>query len=425
MKLPPLYIPGCPHRPTLKQWIGLSLPGVRELLYGGAAFGGKSDFLLMAALQYIDQPHYSAVIFRRTFPQLSGAEDGLLARALEWLGPLPEFEGIEMIHGMPVRWKYRGGGTLSFSHLQYDRDKYNHQGPSYQFIGWDELTQFLESQYLYLMSRQRRLKDSVIPLRIRASSNPGGEGHEWVKARFVDAAASAKRLFLPAKLTDNPHADSEEYADTLSELHPYEREQLLNGDWDVRPPGSRFRREWFKLDYDERPADRGLQWLRRWDLAGTEPNGSNDPDYTVGTLWARMPSGAFICADMQRFRGTPQTVETRLKQTAQLDGRETEIVIEQEPGSSGKFTVDYLVRQLAGWNVRGRPSTGDKVKRSDPYASQAEAGNVHLVRGHWNEAFLLEHEQFTGEGKMHDDIVDTGSGAISDLTMGHQEVMVR
>ena len=427
MKLAELYIPGCPHRPTLKQWIALSLPSTREILYGGAAAGGKSDFLLMAALQYIDQPHYSAVIFRRTFPQLSAPEDGLMARATEWLGPHPDFDGIDTIHGLPTRWKYRGGGTLSFAHMQLERDKYNYAGPSYQYIGWDELTQFTESQYRFMFSRHRRLRESAIPLRVRAASNPGGDGHDWVKARFVSPPpdASGRRLFIPAKLSDNPHVDAEDYTETLGEMHPYEREQLLNGDWDVRPPGSRFRREWFAIDYEERPASRDLHWLRRWDIAGTEPNGSNDPDYTVGTLWTRTPSGAFVCADMQRFRGTPQVVEARLKQTAQLDGREVEIVIEQEPGSSGKFTVDYLVRQLAGWNVRGRRSTGDKVKRSDPYASQAEAGNVHLVRGQWNEAFLLEHEQFTGEGKMHDDIVDTGSGAIADLTMGHQEVMVR
>jgi predicted phage terminase large subunit-like protein len=382
------------------------------MLYGGAAGGGKSDFLLMAALQYIDQPGYSAVIFRRTFPQLAAPEDGLLARALEWLGPLPEFDGIETIHGLPVRWKRRGGGTLSFSHLQYERDKYNHQGPSYQFIGWDELTQFLESQYRYLLSRLRRLEGSSIPLRVRAASNPGGEGHDWVKARFVTLTdPSERRLFLPAKLSDNPHLDAADYTQTLSEMHPYERDQLLRGDWDARPPGSRFKREWFPI-IETRPASMH-KMIRRWDLAATEAKPGRDPDWTVGCLMGRQ-DGAFYICDVQRFRTTPAGVDARLLQTAQLDGRHVGIRIEQEPGSSGKIAARHFTKLLAGFDVRSEPVTGDKVVRSNPLASQAEAGNVRLVRGNWGEEFLRELEMFPNGS--HDDQVDAASGALENLT---------
>jgi predicted phage terminase large subunit-like protein len=411
LKLPELYLPGCPHRPTRKQWIALSLPGVREILYGGAAGGGKSDYLLMAALQYIDQPGYSAVIFRRSFPQLAAPEDGLLARALEWLGGRPEWQGIDTIHGMPVRWHRAGGGTLSFSHLQLERDKYNHQGPSYQFIGWDELTQFSQSQYSYLTSRLRRLKDSQIPLRVRAASNPGGEGHDWVKARFVDPHEhQARRLFIPARLSDNPHLDAEDYRATLSELHPYERDQLLRGDWNARQPGSRFQREWFKLA-PAAPAQ-GRR-VRYWDLAATEPKPGKDPDWTVGVRMAAS-DGRFCVEDVKRLRGSPRTVDALVLQTAHLDGPTVQIEIEQEPGASGKIAAAHFIRLLAGFPVRCRTVTGDKVVRSNPLASQAEAGNVEILAGPWVEEYLRVLEMFPNGS--HDDDVDATSGAFAALT---------
>jgi predicted phage terminase large subunit-like protein len=147
----------------------------------------------------------------------------------------------------------------------------------------------------------------------------------------------------------------------------------------------------------------------------------------VGSLWGKTRDRPprYVCADVERFREEPFGVEERVKATAQRDGHRVRIRFEQEPGSSGKFTVHYLVRQLAGYDVAGKPSTGNKVLRSDPLASQAAAGNVDLVRGPWNEAFLSEFERFNGDPKVHDDIVDTGSGAFEDLTRGGGEVMVR
>ena len=414
MTLPNLLLPGCAHRPTVKQWIALASYSPREILYGGAAGGGKSDFLLMAALQFVDVPGYSAVIFRRTFPQLSAPEDGLLARAQEWLGPDPEFEGLDTISGYPTRWRFKGGGTLSFSHMQHESDRFNHQGPSYQFIGYDELTQFSESQYRYLLSRLRRVEGFPVPLRVRATSNPGGAGHDWVRERFpIDAPGVDGCRYIPAKLGDNPHLDSAPYAKTLEQLHPYERAQLLDGRWDVRPPGSRFQREWFPVK-DARPAE-GRR-VRRWDLAATAARPGADPDWTAGVLMARTPEGAFVIEDVQRFRGSPGTVASRVTQQARIDGAEVAVRIEQEPGSSGKIAAHHWAKMLAGFDVRSVPSTGDKVVRSNPLASQAEAGNVSLVRGVWLEDYLRELEMFPGGS--HDDQVDASSGARDDLTSG-------
>lgn len=398
------------HAPTARQHAGLLLNEKRELLYGGAAGGGKSDFLLMAALQFVDVPGYCAAILRRTFSQLSKA-DGLLLRAQEWL--TGKAQGVETMGGTPTKWIFPSGARLEFGHCQREQDRYDYQSAAYQFIGFDELTQFTERIYLYLMSRLRRMEGAPVPLRVRSASNPGGIGHDWVKARFIEADDD-KRVFLPSRLQDNPHLDRVEYESALNELHPYDRAQLLEGNWDVRPPGAIFRREWFDV-IPEVPADVDRP-VRYWDLAGTEPSAGTDPDWTAGSKMARTPGGYFPILDMQRFRGTPHAVEQRVGQTATIDGQGTRIYVEQEPGSSGKFVIDHFRKVLVGFPLRGHRPTGDKFKRMDPLASQAEAHKVPLVNGPWVEPFLQELEMIAGDGKQHDDQADASAGALQQLS---------
>jgi predicted phage terminase large subunit-like protein len=179
-----------------------------------------------------------------------------------------------------------------------------------------------------------------------------------------------------------------------------------------------FRREWFRL-IDAAPSaapgerlPNSLRKVRFWDLASTEHNPGTDPDWTVGVLMGRA-GGSYYVLDVRRTRGTPGTVEALVKQTAQMDGRDVAIVIEEEPASAGKALVASYVRALAGWNLRGHKPTGDKATRAAPLASQAEAGNVRLLRGPWNRAFLDELELFRGGG--HDDQVDAAAGAFGHL----------
>lgn len=233
-----------PHQPHMPQALFLALPH-SEILYGGAAGGGKSDALLMAALQYVDVPGYAALILRKTYADLA-LPGAIMDRSKEWLKRTDaRWNEVEK------KWTFPSGATLSFGYLQTANDKYRYQGAEFQMIGFDELTQFDEPDYRYLLSRLRRPAEgplSMVPLRMRAASNPGGRGHRWVKRRFLERRPdpddpedtwdkAQARLFVRAALDDNPSVDGAAYRDQLAGLDPQTRKQLLDGDWNAREPG--------------------------------------------------------------------------------------------------------------------------------------------------------------------------------------------
>ena len=394
--------PYIPVKPTRKQAEFLACPS-KEAFYGGAAGGGKSFALLMAALQYVVYPQYSALLLRRTFPELS-QRNGLMDIARQWLSGTdakPSDQGRV--------WTFPSEATLAFGYLENENDKYRYQGSEYQFIGFDELSQFTDSQYTYLFSRLRRSVDNPVPERMRAASNPGGAGHQWVKERFVEPTEiGTGRIFIPSKLRENPYLDQESYIANLGNLDPVTRAQYLDGDWNVQAAGNLFKRHWFQV-VDGCP---GLtRKLRYWDMAGT-----TDGDYTVGAL-VGLYQGVYYIIDIQRIRETPGQVEALIKQTAELDGRAIPVRTEEEGGSAGLMvTHHYATQVLVGWDYKGIRPTGDKVTRAGPFSSASEKGNVKIVRGAWNNAFLDELTLFPEGG--HDDQVDAASGAIGELSAG-------
>lgn len=436
-----------PHVPTAKQQAGLLLPQ-REVLYGGAAGGGKSDWLLMGALQWVDVPGYAALLLRRTFKELE-LEGGLLERAWDWLAKTDAEP-----HDGGMRWTFGGdgpeGSVLQFGYLDGPNDHLRYQGSNWQYVGFDELTHFREKQYRYLFSRLRRpdITDDTppavreviegltrVPLRMRSASNPGGPGHAWVKQRFgifrpdddpddddrklchrPSWVKRHDRVFLPAWLEDNPHLDQEEYDRSLAELDPTTRRQLRKGDWDAKDPGEYFRAEWFEvLDH----APEVVETVRYWDFAATEPSSANpDPDWTVGLKMGRCPDGSWVVLDVRRFRKRSDGVEARVKVAAAVDSRATMVRMEQEPGASGKAHVLHYQRDvLPGFDVRGCAPADAKHVRARPVASKCEAGLVRLVRGAWLQDFLDELETFPPEKDAgHDDQVDALSGAFSVLS---------
>ena len=149
--------------------------------------------------------------------------------------------------------------------------------------------------------------------------------------------------------------------------------------------------------------------VRSWDKAGTAGGGA----YTAGVLMHKLRDGRYVIEDVIRAQLGALDREKRIRQTAEVDGYRTKIVIEQEPGSGGKESAQSTIRMLSGYNVTADRVTGDKETRAEPYAAQVQGGNVMLVRGGWNRPFLDEHESFPA-GRYKDQ-VDAAAGAFAHL----------
>jgi|SRR5579871_1310396 len=402
----PEYMPHTPHPP---QAAFLLYQGL-EALYGGAAGGGKSDALLMAALQYADKPGYRALLLRRTYKMLS-LPGALMDRAAEWLSGTPAKWSAD-----EKTWKFPSGATLTFGFLETEMDRLRYQGAELQFVGFDELTQFTESQYSYLFSRLRRLKGFEVPVRMRTASNPGGPGHDWVKRRFIDSAfKDPEALFFPAKVDDNPSVDKDEYVKSLGKMTAIERDQLLNGNWEAARQGTYFNRLWFEDNLVDVIPDK-VRAVRVWDFGFGKESQAGDPTAGVKVVKASGDPNAYV-VDVKRVFSTPARVKELVHRTAEADGIATKILIEQEPGASGVQVVDDYKRLLDGYIVEGVRPTGSKGTRAEISAAYAEDGRLKLLKRSWNEYFIHEHVSFTGDEDLHehDELVDTTAYAIAEL----------
>ena len=398
------------HLPTEKQWAFLLLDCL-EAMFGGQAGGGKSDCLLICALQYVDVPGYAALLLRRTYADLN-KPGSLIPRSHEWL------RGTDAHwRGDLYQWQFPSGAVLDFGYLDHDADVYKYQSSQYQMIGFDELTQFLEHWYRYLFSRLRRpTAMPFVPLRMRGATNPGGIGHEWVKRRFILEGVAHGRAFVPSALTDNPHVDQRAYSEALEELDPITQAQLRNGDWDARPAGEMFDPSWFKvIEESELPTVPKLRWIRSWDMAATKTPHSA---WTAGVKMA-VANGTVYISHIARRRGDPGETEDLIRQTAESDGRDVPIWIEQEGGSGGINTMYRYQRVvLFGFNVNPFKPRMDKVTRAQPFSSTARRGDVRLVLSRsggndWISRFLDEASTFP---QFYKDQIDAASQGFTVLT---------
>lgn len=218
-----------------------------EVLYGGAAGGGKSDAMLAEALRQVAVPYYRAIILRKTYPQLTQ----LIERSRDiYQRAFPRARYNQTEHC----WTFPSGAKIYFGSMQHTKDRINYQGKQYDFVGFDELTHFTWEEYSYLFSRNRPNGPGTM-VYMRATTNPGGVGHGWVKERFITVAEPMTpvkyelqvvddhgdvmnimrdRIFIPATVFDNKVLlkNDPTYVASLAMLPEAERKALLYGDWD-------------------------------------------------------------------------------------------------------------------------------------------------------------------------------------------------
>jgi hypothetical protein len=221
-------------KPTPRQAQFLACPA-REACYGGSLGGGKSDSLIACGLSQIAHGKHRALFLRRSFPQLRSA----IERSHELCKPLG---GV--FHIQTSTWSFGSGAKFEFAFLDSDSDQWRYAGRNFNCILWDELCEWpTDSAYVYLLSRLRTTKGSGLRLEVRSSANPLGPGATWVRQRFnipddggpsecTDPDTKFRRVFFPARISDNVHLEGSDYVRQLQALPPAKRKALLDGRWD-------------------------------------------------------------------------------------------------------------------------------------------------------------------------------------------------
>ena len=440
------------------------------ILSGGGGTG-KTYAMLLDPLRYVARkvPGLSATFFRRTIKELT-VPGGLWHTSAD----LYQRFGGEPVQTPSRMWTWRNAKNaplfrIFMAGVELEKDVHKWQGAQMPIIYLDELTSFTEYQFWYLFSRNRTNHRGIRPY-LRAATNPDADS--WV-AHLIDwwvgedgyiipERSGVHRYFIRVNDTliwaDSPDdlperynsvtgdrvkpksltvIDSKleenvslmetnpEYEDTLMSLNTVERERLRWGNWKIRPSaGDYFNRKWIEVvEVDAVPAN--LTIARGWDLAATEEKPNTDPDWTCGTKIGHTPDKTYYVLNHIYERMTPGNVEKLLKNTATQDGYRVTIGLPQDPGQAGVSQRVTLAKLLTGFDVRFRPVTGDKLERFKGFSAQAQAGNVKVLRGSWNERWFRELENFPPIFG-HDDDADSTSEAFNTLirqpeppTVGH------
>lgn len=407
-----------------------------EALYGGAAGGGKSDALLIDATRGIDRGHgaaYSAILFRRTYDDL---ERSLIRRSYDLYPRLGgKFNASKFV------WRFPRGETIAFRHLQHELDVLAHKSAQYQFVGFDELTSFEEFPYVYMFSRLRSAHG--VPCRMRAATNPGDVGHQWVRKRFLPwvsrrtprpalpgeiryfvrrgetdtevprgTSGALARTFVPAKLADNPTLEQgdPEYRARLAQLPGLEQARLVGGDWDAEPALKEYFDRAKVRRIKQRPrADQVLARCRGWDF-GASPSPKSDASAGVLVAWVR--GFGPVVEHVVHFRGAPDEVHAQFAATLAADHAadpRTITTIPLDPGAAGLMAAAEFQRRYPQFELRPVRPSGDKRTRFGGFSSRALAGTAAVVEdGTWDhEGYYAEAEGFPLAG--HDDRVDATS----------------
>lgn len=280
----------------------------REVLFGGAAGGGKSDGLLMsAAMEYTNRAH-RAILFRQSYPELKD----LIRRSRE-LYPILGGRYKDSTR----EWFFRSGAIIEFGYLDRKKDipKYKR---AWNFIGFDELTHWADDEfYVFMLGRMRAVTGSNLRLRMRATTNPGGPGHQWVRSRWKipdegtasevwDSDTDSWRIFIPSRITDNPYLAGTSYEKDMDALPEETRKMLKDGRWDV-VAGAMFG----EFDYKLHTCD-PFPIGHDWPLWRGADDGFNKP---ACVLWGTKYDGRiYIVRELYAPNMTPEVMAERTKE---------------------------------------------------------------------------------------------------------------
>ena len=324
---------------------------------------------------------------------------------------------------------------LKFGYLENENDKFRYQGGEWEYIGFDELTHFSKSQYIYLMSRNRNTKG--YPNVMRGTSNPGGMYHDWVKERFIDKSKPneihemintlngkdyvTKLMFIPSLLKDNPNLNYDEYVKNLMHLPDVEREALLNGNWDLAF-GEVFKREHFRVisednfnertkidesdywDLDEGQGDTELINYMTVDVAVTTNKSSDSSAFTMGCIDCH--NVKYVFKSKKKKLLSSDLLEQTLKYANIYDV--TYIVVEDS--SISKTFIENLEDAICARNLpyvveRIKPAGRNKIARIQQYIlSSYNQSKLYFIEEVDEE---LVSEAINFPNAIHDDALDS------------------
>lgn len=356
-------------------------------MFGGTKGPGKTDCILREGLRQINIPTFRAIIFRRTYPRLGEVID----RSFKYFkGMGATFSGKDIQINLPC-WTFPSGAKYAFGHCQNEPDKYNYQGKEFHYLGFDQLEEFTESQYLFLMV-QNRTSDPNIKCYIRSTANPGGIGHAWVKKRFIeclkpgevkyfkrvddedievskDDPKGISRSFVPASVYDNPSIiqNDPNYLRRLEQLPEVEKQALLYGNWEV------FAGQFFKM------------WRKHYHVQDKyiEPTFKKfiSLDYGYGA-----PS-AVIWWQVD-YDGNLHAYRELYKEGLTYEALAHAIMEKTYPGE----TIDYCVADPAIW--------GDKTHHKDSVNGESGAETMQKEFKNFTSLIKADNDRIVGWGRM-------------------------
>lgn len=361
------------------------------VLFGGAKGGGKSDVLLFEGLRQIHHPRYKALILRRTFPQLQE----LIDRAQAIFPTL----GAKW-QGDTHRFVFPSGAIYKFGHCQHEEDKQNYNGHEYQYIAFDQLEQFTETQFSYICA-QNRTSAPDLRCYIRASANPGGIGHNWVKRVFIDGKDDSKTYtqvfslpgggsvsktfcFIKSTIYDNKILlkNNPQYLSTLMGLPEKMRKAFLEGDWDVFE--GQFFAEWDNAIHVVKPFAIPEDWrkYRSIDWGFAKP--------LCCHWWAVAPDGRCFCyREYYVTRVSPSQAAQTIKKITDLAGERIYATF-VDPSMSGVLPEDgkSLIERFQeefGKHEIIVPADNDRVSGWSLFRDMLALQSNGLPRAQWFE----------------------------------------